>query len=107
MRTSKKLKRATAVVAVAGIIVATGIVFAQSSAERPDCPGKIVCPLTGTLICRDQCPTVDPNRSDCPGRVMCPKTGKLICKDHCLLEENGTAQDVPQSRVPSCCARKG
>ena len=26
------------------------------SAERPDCPGKIVCPITGELICADQCP---------------------------------------------------
>ncbi|HYE60710.1 MAG TPA: hypothetical protein VD997_01830 [Phycisphaerales bacterium] len=24
--------------------------------ERPDCPGKIVCPLTGETICADQCP---------------------------------------------------
>jgi hypothetical protein len=27
-----------------------------ASAERPDCPGKIVCPLTGELVCADRCP---------------------------------------------------
>jgi hypothetical protein len=26
------------------------------STDRPDCPGKIVCPLTGDVICADQCP---------------------------------------------------
>lgn len=28
----------------------------QARAERADCPGKIVCPLTGELVCRDKCP---------------------------------------------------
>lgn len=28
----------------------------QAHAERADCPGKVVCPLTGELVCRDRCP---------------------------------------------------
>jgi hypothetical protein len=28
----------------------------STSQERPDCPGKIICPLTGELVCRDRCP---------------------------------------------------
>ena len=24
--------------------------------DRPDCPGKIICPLTGDLVCKDRCP---------------------------------------------------
>ncbi len=24
--------------------------------DRPDCPGRVVCPLTGELVCRDRCP---------------------------------------------------
>ena len=24
--------------------------------ERPDCPGQIVCPLTGEPVCADRCP---------------------------------------------------
>ncbi len=33
-------------------------VFATSSASqnRPDCPGKIICPLTGEPVCADRCP---------------------------------------------------
>lgn len=23
---------------------------------RPDCPGTVVCPLTGEAVCRDRCP---------------------------------------------------
>ncbi len=30
--------------------------LALVSAEREDCPGKIVCPITGELICADRCP---------------------------------------------------
>jgi hypothetical protein len=26
------------------------------AAERADCPGKIVCPITGELVCADRCP---------------------------------------------------
>lgn len=28
----------------------------ETSAVRPNCPGKIVCPLTGELVCEDRCP---------------------------------------------------
>ena len=24
--------------------------------SRPDCPGQIVCPITGELVCIDRCP---------------------------------------------------
>ncbi len=27
-----------------------------ASLERADCPGKIVCPITGELVCIDECP---------------------------------------------------
>lgn len=32
------------------------VALAKPSAERADCPGKIVCPLTGELVCKDRCP---------------------------------------------------
>ena len=28
----------------------------DATLERPDCPGKIECPLTGELVCKDRCP---------------------------------------------------
>ncbi len=75
--------------------------------QRSDCPGKIVCPQTGELICRDKCPTADPARPDCPGRITCPQTGELVCKDRCPLARNGTAPESPKAKAPSCCAKRG
>jgi hypothetical protein len=28
----------------------------ESQAYRPDCPGKMICPITDELICIDRCP---------------------------------------------------
>ena len=105
MRLFKKLTPASA--AIVGLVAVAGIVYAQSSTERPDCPGKIVCPETGKLICRDQCPTIDQNRPDCPGRIVCPLTGELVCKDRCPLHKSGTTTGASQTEVPSCCLKKG
>jgi hypothetical protein len=90
-----------------GLVAVAGAVLAQPHADRPDCPGKIVCPQTGELICRDKCPTVDPNRPDCPGRIVCPLTGDLVCKDRCPLENKASTSQKPESSVPSCCSKKG
>ncbi len=105
MRPFKNLTLASA--ATVGLLAVASMVLAQSRNERPDCPGKITCPQTGEIICRDKCPTVDPNRSDCPGRMVCPLTGKLVCQDHCPVEENGAPAKAEQAKVPSCCANKG
>ncbi len=74
--------------------------LAATSADRPDCPGKTVCPQTGALICRDKCPTVDPDRPDCPGRIECPLTGELVCVDRCPLGSDGKKAD---GTLPPCC----
>ncbi len=105
MRKSKTLTLASA--ATVGLAAVAGIVLAQSRAERPDCPGKITCPQTGEIICRDKCPTVDPNRPDCPGRIVCPLTGELVCKDRCPLHKSGTTAETQQAEVSPCCAKKG
>ncbi|MCH7591703.1 MAG: hypothetical protein IH989_02830 [Planctomycetes bacterium] len=78
--------------------------YAGANSERADCPGKIVCPETGRLICRDHCPTIDRNRSDCPGRIVCPITGKLVCKDRCPLD-NQAAKNMDTYAKPSCCGK--
>ena len=80
--------------------------LAAATTERADCPGKIVCPETGKLICRDKCPKIDPHRTDCPGRVVCPLTGKLVCKDRCPLSDTATKNTTARDAKPSCC-RKG
>ena len=70
--------------------------------DRADCPGKIVCPQTGELVCRDRCPTVDPDRADCPGRIICPATGEPVCIDRCPLR-NSDAKPLASEAKPSCC----
>ncbi len=32
---------------------------ASVGTERPNCPGRIICPETGEPICLDQCPLED------------------------------------------------
>lgn len=105
MRIFKTLTPASA--AIVGLVAAASIVFAQSRAERPDCPGKIVCPETGRLICRDKCPTIDADRPDCPGRIVCPLTGKLVCKDRCPVHKSGATIDARQMEPPPCCTKNG
>ena len=56
--------------AVAGLALSAfgGIRLAT---ERPDCPGKIICPLTGQLVCKDRCPLHE-NRESAPGSTQKP-----------------------------------
>jgi hypothetical protein len=99
-------RRSSVSIGVLGIVGAAlllGLGLVAASSDRPDCPGKIECPLTGELVCRDQCPTVDPNRPDCPGRIICPLTGELICRDRCPLGA-GRAPQPEEVETPSCCA---
>ena len=91
--------------AMLGVATIGAVKLAAANAERLDCPGKIVCPETGKLICRDECPTIDQDRRDCPGRVVCPLTGKLVCKDRCPLGDKA-AKNIAKNAKPSCC-RKG
>jgi len=39
------------------VALGTGALYGFKASESPSgCPGRIVCPLTGKLICRDACP---------------------------------------------------
>lgn len=71
----------------------------QARKERADCPGKIVCPLTGELVCRDRCPLGDTDRADCPGTIVCPLTGEAVCRDQCPLTDEARGA----SSVSPCC----
>ena len=37
----------------------------------------------------------DPRRADCPGLIECPLTGEMICADECSLNGEKTDADVP------------
>ena len=51
----------TALGALLAVLSLAGGVYAyRALSSRPDCPGKIVCPLTGEVICADQCPVGEP-----------------------------------------------
>jgi hypothetical protein len=54
--TRRKWILSTAAVAGLALTAFGGMMFASPTSERPDCPGKIVCPLTGQLVCKDRCP---------------------------------------------------
>lgn len=46
------------------------------------------------------------NRADCPGRLVCPLTGELVCRDRCPLDAQGDADvetDAILSDLPACC----
>lgn len=75
----KLIGGAAAALVVAGGLSAYKLAYADGSGpvdpSRPDCPGQIVCPLTGELVCRDRCPAVSATPADeavpcccCPGK---------------------------------------
>ena len=84
------------------LAAASALGVAAATSERSDCPGKITCPLTGEVICRDQCPNIDPNRPDCPGRIECPLTGELVCVDQCPAKASVSKGES----IPACCQKK-
>ncbi len=94
------------VLAVTGVLTLGGIGWAAVGSERSDCPGKIVCPITGKLVCKDQCPARDANRPDCPEQIVCPNTGKLVCKDQCPVNNPSiTNTETSATATPSCCKK--
>lgn len=48
----------------------------------------------------------DPNRADCPGLIECPLTGDMICADECPLNNGEKAEDNATADVPPCCRDK-
>jgi hypothetical protein len=84
----KKLTLWSSFVVIAlGVILAYPLAFADGRHERSDCPGKVICPLTGEEVCKDRCPLTvkktDSTRADCPGQIECPLTEELVCRDQC------------------------
>lgn len=105
-------------VALVGLLAAYPLAKANTKAERSDCPGKVVCPLTGEKVCKDLCPLTakaketDPKRADCPGQVECPLTGELVCRDKCPVTDAAKPADTTafvseeEAALPPCCRDK-
>ena len=101
---SRRWMLPTLALAMLGVAALGAVKLAADNSERADCPGKFVCPETGKLICRDQCPTIDANRPDCPGRIVCPLTGKLVCQDRCPVRDTAT-KNADTKAKPACCQK--
>lgn len=93
----KRLAIVLSLVAIGlGGLAAYAFAFADGSSL---CAGKIICPLTGEEVCKDQCPLIDRDRPDCPGKIECPLTGELVCRDECpLVKSESWARSMP-----TCC----
>lgn len=79
------MRKAVIMSTVAGIAAVGAGVAAYNSgstrSERPDCPGKIICPITGELICIDQCPAQEqsvaaPEQAQAAGERCCCYDGE-------------------------------
>ena len=65
---------ATMAAAVAGGLTGCSSTGQMAAAERADCPGKIICPITGELVCIDQCPAGAGEKNAVALSVMQPKS---------------------------------
>lgn len=65
----------------------------QTDSSRPDCPGKITCPLTGEEVCRDRCPL-----QESPALQSNGETSSAPAKSGCCAGVN---------EEPSCCRDRG
>ena len=97
MRNKVVLLGVATVIALGGL-AAYSLAFADG--QRSDCPGTVVCPLTGDEVCKDRCPLIDAERADCPGKVDCPITGQRVCVDECPLDSGTKAV---RAATRTCC----
>jgi len=90
----------------AAVLTAAACAYGFSQAdEQSACPGRLVCPLTGEEVCKDECPLVDASRSDCPGRIECPLTSELVCRDRCALASTNSSASI-EAEPPLCCRNR-
>lgn len=95
---------------IVGLLLMLGVSVAaydfSRASERADCPGKVVCPLTGEEVCKDRCPLVDADRADCSGKMECPLNGELICRDECPVGAEEKTAEADEELPPCCRAKK-
>ena len=92
-----------------GLLLVLGVSVAAHGftvgSTRDECPGKVVCPISGEEVCKDRCPLIDASRTDCPGKIECPITGELVCRDKCPLGA-GKGEGQAESNLRPCCRGK-
>lgn len=82
-----------AIASVMGVLSAGTGWIATSSADtaRPDCPGKIVCQLTGDEVCADRCPADAVNVS-----VVASEAADELCGGACPAPTPKPKPDKPK-----------
>lgn len=64
-------------ITAAALIGSSALAYALVSGDkREDCPGKIICPITGQEICKDQCPLIPTGEVPSPVGSACCGSGK-------------------------------
>lgn len=56
---TRRWKLSVLALAILGVATLGAVKLGAANTGRADCPGQIVCPLTGKLVCRDRCPIGD------------------------------------------------
>ena len=86
---------------VAAVVAASSYTASvSSSTDRADCPGKIICPLTGELVCEDQCPLGSdaPNahtNANTDANTTKESAGNPSCCESELVETDAIRPDCP------------
>lgn len=81
-------RRALFKLAALTLVLGAGFYVLPSASEhlaRPDCPGTIVCPITGRVVCIDHCP-LGAKESDEISRPAC-------CRKAAASAATGAAQE--------------
>lgn len=109
----------TKFLAIAGVVGLLGagtgwMAMGSADTTRPDCPGKIVCPLTGEQVCADRCPArsakeaTSANAADplcggaCPAPKPAPRTDKPK-NDGAQQSNVGASPNNPAATKGKCC----
>lgn len=105
-----------AIAGVVGLLSAGTGWMAVSAADttRPDCPGKITCPLTGEQVCADRCPANAAQETTpvsnvagelcggaCPAPVPAPKPERP--KDEADQQSAVAIPASPAALTDGCC----
>jgi hypothetical protein len=59
--------------------------------------------ISGVLNGAHSAPHLSVDRPDCPGKIICPLSGEPVCRDRCPLGESVAAPEPAADQLPACC----
>ncbi len=77
MMVTRRWTLSVVALAMLGVVTLGAVKLAAANAERADCPGRVVCPITGKLVCKDRCPVGDAatKNADTKAKPACCRKG--------------------------------